>query len=55
MNPMSYLLFKLTLEMAHIPTYNHEDRVKVLYQQYLSNFKDVGDHLPSAVVNFCKK
>ena len=55
MEPMSYLQFKLTLEMAYIPTYNHEDKIFTLYKEYLFNFKTIGDHLPEAIVKFAKK
>ena len=53
--PMSYLLFKLTLEMAHVPTFNHDERVKVLYQEYLDNFRSGKNEIPASIIKFCKK
>ena len=53
--PMSYLLFKLKLEMAHISTFNNDWRVQELYKEYLNNFDSKGDVLPDAIVKFCKK
>ena len=37
--PMSYFLFKLNLEMAHVSTFGRDDWVQKKYQEYLSNFK----------------
>ena len=37
--PMSYLLFKLSLEMAHVSTFERDDWVQKKYQEYLLNFK----------------
>lgn len=53
--PMSYLLFKLSLEMAHVPTFNFDWRVQELYDQYLNDFDSKGDVLPDAIVKFAKK
>tara|TARA_A100000171_G_C2038564_1_gene99267 strand:+ start:170 stop:349 length:180 start_codon:yes stop_codon:yes gene_type:complete len=56
--PMSYLLFKLTLEMAHLPTYGNDERVQQLYQEYLQNYntqKKSGEIIPASVIKFCKK
>ena len=36
--PMSYLLFKLNLEMAHVSTFGRDPWVQLKYQEYLSNF-----------------
>lgn len=36
--PMSYLLFKLSLEMAHVSTFGRDDWVQKKYQEYLLNF-----------------
>ena len=56
--PMSYLLFKLTLEMAHLSTYGNDERVQQLYQEYLQNYntqKKSGEIIPASVIKFCKK
>ena len=37
--PMSYFLFKLSLEMAHVSTFGRDDWVQKKYQEYLLNFK----------------
>ncbi len=36
--PVSYLFFKLNLEMAHVSTYGRDDWVQKKYQEYLSDF-----------------
>tara|TARA_B100001094_G_C18086007_1_gene747776 strand:+ start:1165 stop:1302 length:138 start_codon:yes stop_codon:yes gene_type:complete len=36
--PMSYLLFKLSLEMAYVDTFEKENWVEEQYQKYLINF-----------------
>ena len=53
--PMSYLLFKLSLEMAHVPTFNNDWRVQELYKKYLEDFDTKGNAAPTSIVNFCKK
>ena len=53
--PMSYLLFKLHLEMAHVPTFDADWRVQQLYDQYLNDFDSKGDVLPDAIIKFAKK
>ena len=52
---MSYLLFKLSLEIAHVPTFNNDWRVQELYKKYLNDFDSKGDVIPDAIVKFCKK
>ena len=37
--PMSYLLFKLSLEMAYVGTFERDPWVQEQYQKYLDNFK----------------
>ena len=36
--PMSYLLFKLSLEMAYISTFERDPWVQEQYDKYLDNF-----------------
>jgi len=36
--PMSYFLFKLSLEMAHISTFGRDEWVQEQYKKYLENF-----------------
>jgi|TARA_Y100000015_G_scaffold20572_1_gene19908 hypothetical protein len=36
--PMSYLLFKLSLEMAHVSTFERDWWVQEQYKKYLKNF-----------------
>ena len=36
--PMSYFLFKLNLEMAHVSTYGRDWWVQEQYKKYLQNF-----------------
>ena len=36
---MSYFLFKLNLEIAHVSTFGRDEWVQKKYQEYLSNFK----------------
>ena len=36
--PVSYLFFKLNLEMAHVSTFGRDDWVQKKYQEYLNNF-----------------
>lgn len=36
--PMSYLLFKLSLEMAYVGTFGRDPWVQEQYQKYLDNF-----------------
>jgi|TARA_R100000084_G_scaffold64594_1_gene28103 hypothetical protein len=38
--PMSYLLFKASLEMAHISTFERDWEVQELYKKYLKNFPE---------------
>lgn len=36
--PMSYLLFKLSLEMAYVSTFERDPWVQEQYDKYLNNF-----------------
>jgi len=36
--PMSYFLFKLNLEIAHVSTFGRDEWVQQQYQKYLDNF-----------------
>ena len=36
--PVSYLFFKLNLEMAHVSTFGRDEWVQKKYQEYLSDF-----------------
>jgi len=36
--PMSYLLFKLSLEMAYVSTFERDPWVQEQYKKYLENF-----------------
>ena len=57
--PMSYLLFKLSLEMAYVGTFERDPWVQEQYQKYLDNFystqKKSGEIIPASVIKFCKK
>ena len=53
--PMSYFLFKLNLEIAHVSTFGRDEWVQKEYQKYLNNFHNKGDVLPDAIVKFAKK
>ena len=56
---MSYLLFKLTLEMGYVGTFERDPWVQEQYQKYLDNFystqKKSGEIIPASVIKFCKK
>ena len=52
--PMSYLLFKLSLEMAHVSTFERDWWVQEQYKKYLKNFyekKSLPFSLPILPIN----